>query len=640
MAHSGTLLLAAHIAAMDRDRLRALLLARKVANRADIGDPLALALELLRPDSIQRALHAVDRPTLSALADWGHDSPPDTPEAERLTHLALLGRDADSGALVALPEVSAQLHDILTAAGITANDLAVGTAANAGADTALGSAAQHQHEHQHPHARTREPVGDHTWFAAALTQVRQATLVLRSIRARAPRLSRRGAIPAALSKSLAETLHTNADTVERLLRTLELAELTVRGTDASGYPTLHATARSESWAAASAPQRWLTLATARVAALSEPLRAVISSEAGNLTSIFVDALTHAYPLLPSTQIHQMQESLAAAGDLGLTLGGQLTDAAWALLSGDKVAAAHEADAAFPPVVPGVYLQPDLSLIVPGPLGSDDESALLDLSEIEQLGVALSLRITAVSLNRAFDGVPGSTPWSVERVRELLGRLSLTGIPQPLEYLLDDADRNHGSIRVRPRGVTGSLIVTNRPETRETLLVDRSLQHLGLVADADGTALHSRAHIDHVMAALGAARYPASRTPAYEHDAVDRTPEDVAPAPGERPAADTPVAEADTASSSTPASELDALVDRLIAAAQSDTGAIERRLDLAIRERGTVLVTASARGQERVFTLAPVSVANGRLRASDTAAGVERTLPLTAITAVDPVPSGG
>jgi hypothetical protein len=47
----------------------------------------------------------------------------------------------------------------------------------------------------------------------------------------------------------------------------------------------------------------------------------------------------------------------------------------------------------------------------------------------------------------------------------------------------------------------------------------------------------------------------------------------------------------------------------------------------------VRVTAVAGGDEREFTLLPVSLKGGRLRATDQLAGVERTLPVSAITAV-------
>ncbi|KTR83580.1 hypothetical protein NS354_10395, partial [Leucobacter chromiiresistens] len=83
---------------------------------------------------------------------------------------------------------------------------------------------------------------------------------------------------------------------------------------------------------------------------------------------------------------------------------------------------------------------------------------------------------------------------------------------------------------------------------------------------------------------------------------------------------------------------EALVERVFTAARSEpgTGDFTRRLELAIRDRSPVRVTAEARGEVRTFTLLPVSVSAGRLRAADQSAGVERTLPITLITAVESV----
>jgi len=69
-------------------------------------------------------------------------------------------------------------------------------------------------------------------------------------------------------------------------------------------------------------------------------------------------------------------------------------------------------------------------------------------------------------------------------------------------------------------------------------------------------------------------------------------------------------------------------------ASSGDGGLSRRLELAIRHRRPVQVTAVAGAHEHVFTLLPLSLRGGRLRATDQQAGVERTLPVSAITAVE------
>ncbi|MBN9613285.1 MAG: hypothetical protein J0H64_07475, partial [Actinobacteria bacterium] len=54
---------------------------------------------------------------------------------------------------------------------------------------------------------------------------------------------------------------------------------------------------------------------------------------------------------------------------------------------------------------------------------------------------------------------------------------------------------------------------------------------------------------------------------------------------------------------------------------------------SIRHRSPVRVTAAG-PEERTFVLMPLSLASGRLRAADEAAGVERTLPISAIISVE------
>ncbi|MFC6234604.1 hypothetical protein ACFPZL_05860, partial [Leucobacter soli] len=94
---SGTLRLAASIAAMDRDELRGLLAARPVAALRSVDNPLALALELLRPDSITAVLRGLDRTSLAVLRGEAEG------DDDELRRLGLRG--LEDGRAVLLPEV-------------------------------------------------------------------------------------------------------------------------------------------------------------------------------------------------------------------------------------------------------------------------------------------------------------------------------------------------------------------------------------------------------------------------------------------------------------------------------------------------------------------------------------------------------
>ncbi|MGH3705987.1 MAG: helicase-associated domain-containing protein, partial [Agromyces sp.] len=68
--------------------------------------------------------------------------------------------------------------------------------------------------------------------------------------------------------------------------------------------------------------------------------------------------------------------------------------------------------------------------------------------------------------------------------------------------------------------------------------------------------------------------------------------------------------------------------------------LARQLEAAARSKETLTVTVRMPGGDTAdYLLAPASVANGRLRARDRKADIERTLPLSAIAAVSPAPAG-
>ena len=69
-----------------------------------------------------------------------------------------------------------------------------------------------------------------------------------------------------------------------------------------------------------------------------------------------------------------------------------------------------------------------------------------LADQESRGGGGVFRFSAASMRRAFDA-----GWSADDVHRWLAEHSSTGVPQPLQYLVDDVARRHGSIRVGPAG---------------------------------------------------------------------------------------------------------------------------------------------------------------------------------------------
>lgn len=618
---SGTLALASALAEMDRDALHALVAARRPYAAAGITDPIGLAAELLRADSILRSILHLERADLATLLHLDRDSESlSTAALSGLTALGLTG--VQQGAAIAIPEVTDALVTALAEAGVSAAELTGPEPETA----AVGVAAAE------PSASTA------TWYSPALTAVGQSAEVLRALTARPAKLNRNGTVAVASVRQLAEATGIEVSAVTRVLSALNAAGLSAAHTDAQ---LLTAAAAAPEWLDRDHRARWQQLADALLAAMPPALRRTLTETPGDLASARA-RIPHRFPLLPAAERTAAENYTEVAEHFGCTVHGALSAPALALLAGDHAAAAESIARDTPDTAPGVYVQPDLSVVIPGPLAPRDEALLAAFSTPEQIGVASTRRISDASLGEALE--QGITP---EDVRAVVSRLSLTGVPQPLEYLLTHRAERVGDLIVHDHhGDEGrTRLAVARPELAETLLVDRALQHLQLmrgIPTADGAAqLFSRLRPEHVLSALADARYqpssalaPAASNAATGAAAGPSTDTAAIALPGTETA---PIATGEEAVA--PLTEaLTALVDRVHTAARAEPGASEftRRLELAMRDKRAVRVTAEARGQTHEFTLLPVSVSGGRLRATDQVAGVERTLPVSMITAVEPV----
>jgi len=547
---SGVLPLASAIATLDRDALLALVRQRRVASPDGVVDSLGLAFELLRSDSLSRSLQQLERSTLLALAAAARDADELKDEViEQLLGLGLLGLDGEHA--VALPEVTAALEAACAAAGIVLET-----------------------ERGEPMMPAAEPVDTSGWYAPAITSVRIASALMPALREHPAALGRRGSISAASVRELAHGVHGSAESIGRLLEVMHESGLL---TTITGFSTrdrhrsflVPSTAAAE-WVGLSLQERWVRLAVTAWQRITGAIRTSLDRAAGDLDRAVFELIPRDFPLLPETARGQAQQLARLAHDLGLTVHGRLAPPAQllddTLRSGatDASAVQREAEASFPAQVPGIYVQPDLSIIIPGPLAPADERLLSAISEAEHWGVAVTLRVSPASLRRAL-----AHGLSADTIRALLERLSLTGVPQPLDYLLSD------------------------------------LQRLS-----------------------GAGMDPAEANEAAE--ANETTADPVAPA------LSAPAAHSEPTAPELRGDPLAELVDRVLAAAASDsgTGDLGRRLELAIRDRSPVRVIAAAGGAEHAFTLLPVSLISGRLRATDEVAGVQRTLPLSAIVSVE------
>ncbi|GAA2839943.1 XPB/Ssl2-like helicase family protein [Leucobacter komagatae] len=616
---SGTLALSSLIASLDRAGLTSLVRSRRVAAPGSVHDPLDLAAELLKPESISQALTLLpweDLARLIGAEEGGGANVSGSLAAERLRGRGLLGAGD-----VALPEVSAALESLLAARGLTRREVLDGDpgegfpAAPEGSDTS-------------------------SWFAAALTATGQTAWILRELERSPAKLNRNGDVASAWLRAVEDRL--------AIPHPADLVTL-VRAADLAFPADGVCVSTGANWLRAEHEERWLLLARAAVSLMPVQLLEMLAGlRPGTAIPPVIGRFPARFPLATETTFTAIEHTAALWERIGLTVAGSVSDVGATVILNElsQLPAAAADDTAvgielgFPDPAAGIYIQPDLSVIVPGTLGADDEAALAAIALPEQLGVASTLRISEATLSEAFHrGLSG------DDIRELIGGLALTGIPQPVDYLITALSERAGSIVVRPflSEQWRSRVTFARPELRSTVLVDRRLAHLQLHEPGPGTdvgfdpsddpadlaapSLLSRLRADHVLAALLDARYPARGAEGLVAQQDPEAPTSALRPSGARRAAEAP------GPAERQATAAEELIERVLDSASDGPTDTSRLITLAIRDRTRLSVTVEIRGETRTFAIVPVSLAGGRMRALDETAGVERTLPLDAITEI-------
>lgn len=269
----------------------------------------------------------------------------------------------------------------------------------------------------------------------------------------------------------------------------------------------------------------------------------------------------------------------------------------------------------PAEVDRIFLQNDLSAIAPGPLAPALDVRLRTIATRESAAQASSYRFTPESIAHGL--VVGETE---ESILEFLEDLSLTGIPQPLRYLVSQTAQRHGLVRVSTDAETGRTRIESTDQNLiEAMAVDQGLRSLALAKHVE--SLSTRVGRDTVYWALTDARYPATLV---DHDGTPLT--------GER----NPIT-----TTSVPAAVDHGL---LIAALRSHQGPdadaawLDRELEAAVRAKAALRVTVGMPdGSTRELILEATGLGGGRLRGRDRAADVERTLPVSSIRAASVIP---
>ncbi|MFS0895284.1 helicase-associated domain-containing protein [Microbacterium sp. 179-I 3D3 NHS] len=365
---------------------------------------------------------------------------------------------------------------------------------------------------------------------------------------------------------------------------------------------LRASSSADDWLRSSVADRWRVLATSFRDTLPSGLRTT------NGGWIPIPAWPHAHPWDPS-----WPDESAALREEARLLGLIAEDGSepeWTagLRRGD-VADPTPLARLLPAEVDRIFLQNDLTAIAPGPLQPALDVRLRDIATRESAAQASSYRFTPESVAHAF--IAGETE---ESILEFLSGISLTGIPQPLGYLVSQTAQRHGLVRISTDDETGrTRIESTDLHLLQTMAVDQSLRPLGLTAHV--YSLTTRVSRETVYWALVDARYPATLVGA----------DGAVPVRERHPAAPSPAAEG--------GADLSALIARLRSHQGPDADAawLDRELEAAVRARAVLRVTVGMPdGSTRELVLEATGIGGGRLRGRDRAADVERTLPVSSI----------
>ncbi|MGW1378102.1 helicase-associated domain-containing protein [Streptomyces sp. NPDC002446] len=213
------------------------------------------------------------------------------------------------------------------------------------------------------------------------------------------------------------------------------------------------------------------------------------------------------PMAEERAAHTLHE----AAYLGLVAHGTLTPLGRALLTDPRSLDEPLGDL-LPPLLEQAHFQADLTAVVPGRPAAELAGLLASAADRESEGHAVTWRFTPASVRRALDA-----GHAADALLGDLARASATGtLPQPLRYLVQDAARAHGRMRVLP----AACCIRSDDETLvKELAAHRALRGLALRAIAP-TVLVSGSPPAATLDALRAAGY----APALESDTGTTTVE--------------------------------------------------------------------------------------------------------------------
>ena len=388
---------------------------------------------------------------------------------------------------------------------------------------------------------------------------------------------------------------------------VELAK--VSGVIAISEKRFHPTDLADSWITSDPKSRWQVLANAWLAILGASGSKELALQlAQNPSKSLAELVGSSFPLVNASAQSRISRVAELADAIGLSGNGFAASWLGVVLAGKVAAAAKSVDQRLPAQQERIIVQADLSIIAPGPLSSNLEIELRKFTDTENIGLATGYRISPLSISCGLE--EGMTE---KQIRTLLEKLSGTAIPQPVDYLISETASRFGRLKITAHEAGSKLISTDELLATQ-ILMDSKLKSFGLrKSEGEIVSLLEPESLYHALRENG---YLAIR--------VDGSGKVIAPSALHKNNSHTAMFEDQLARLRKQDLEI---------ADQAPESDVDRKIQLALASKSILLVEINANGKVMNFVLEPIGLANGRLRARDRKADIERTLPVSAITSI-------
>lgn len=405
-------------------------------------------------------------------------------------------------------------------------------------------------------------------------------------------------------KRLSSHLGKSKDYVKAVL---ELAK--VSGVVAISEKRFHPTDLADTWINSNPKTRWQLMVNTWLALVGASGAKELALQHGqDPTKSLNELVGSSFPLVNASAGSRIGRVAELADVIGLSVNGFAASWFASVLAGKLPVATKALESRLPAQQERIIVQADLSIIAPGPLASSIEVELRKFTDTENIGLATGYRISPMSLSCGLE--EGLTE---KQIRDLLEKLSGTHLPQPVDYLISETATRFGRLKIKA-GETGSVLTSTEELLATQILMDSKLKAFGLRKSDNGIASSMEPE----------ALYHALRENGYLAIRVDQKGQVIAPSAIHK--------------NSSHAAMFQEQLTRLRKqdleiADQAPESDVDRKIQLALASKSVLLVEINANGKIMNFVLEPIGLANGRLRARDRKADIERTLPVSAITSI-------